>query len=109
MKNSLSVGDVESPGQDSGSLSSPSSKPPLVDVTLSDWCITNYVFLTFTAVKKSSSMLVRVTLVRVRLVRCAFASTSLCLLRCVRVSCVCTEVLSMLSCGAGREFLSKQK
>ena len=41
LKNSLSVGDVESPGQDSGSLSSPSSKPPLVDVTLSDWCITN--------------------------------------------------------------------
>ena len=41
IENSLSVGDVESPGQDSESLSSPSSKPPLVDVTLSDWCITN--------------------------------------------------------------------
>ena len=35
----LSVGEVESPGQDSESLSSPSSNPPLVDVTLSDWCI----------------------------------------------------------------------
>ena len=36
------MGEVESPGQDSESLSSPSSTLPLVEVTLSDWCIINF-------------------------------------------------------------------